>query len=344
MAQAAGSVSPDVPVLPRLSSLPEVSFRTYQGERDLPALVELLRAADEANGEEMVASLDRLRVRYGNMTRTDPTDDVVLGFAHGRLIAHSLIEWADTAYGERHFNSLGDIHPAWRRRGIGSAMAIRNEARLFELAAGQEFEGTPVLTTWMQDQDVGAIELARQRGYRRVRVYHHMLRPTLADIQVPALPAGLEVRPLTRELLPAYWTAMCEAFRDHFGAWDESPSAYRAWADSPLFDLGLQVVAFDGAEIAGGIHAAIDPVENREHGYFRGWTEPIFTRRPWRRRGLAAALLGRTLLALRERGMDGAQLHVDAENSNQALTLYERHGFHVTRSSSEWHKPMVLAG
>lgn len=330
------------PLLPDHPSIPGLSFRTYRGEADLPALVELLRAADEANGEEMVVSLDRLRVRYANMTRVDPARDVVLAFVGDRLVAHSLIEWADTAYGERHFNSLGDVHPDWRRRGIGSAMAIRNESRLLEIAAGQEFDGTPLLTTWFQDRDVGAAELARKRGYRPVRIYHHMLRPTLDDIDIPPLPPGLEVRPLTHDRLPAYWAALCEAFRDHFGAWDDSASAYHAWVDSPLFDLDLQIVAFDGAEIAGGIHAAIDPVENRERGYRRGWTEPIFTRGPWRRRGLASALLGRTLAALRARGMDGAQLHVDAENANQALALYEQHGFRVTRSSSEWHKPMEL--
>jgi len=329
---------PPLPVPP--ARLPGLTFRTFRGETDLPALVELIRAADEANGEEMVVSLDRLRVRYANMTRIDPSRDVVLGFVGERLVAHSLIEWADTAYGERHFNSLGDVHPDWRRRGIGTAMAKRNEARLVELAAGQVFEGTPVLTTWFQDGDIGAAALARARGYQRVRVYHHMLRPSLDDIDVPPVPSGIEVRPLTRDLLPAYWDALCEAFRDHFGAWDDSASAYQSWVDSPLFDLRLQIVAFDGTEIAAGIHAAVDPVENHEHGYLRGWTEPIFTRRPWRRRGLASALLGRTLLALREQGMEGAQLHVDAENAHAAMSLYERHRFRVTRSSSEWHKAM----
>ncbi len=220
-------------------------------------------------------------------------------------------------------------------------MAIRNEARLLELATEQTFEGRPVLTTWFQDRDVGAARAGPRSRLSSVfgSTTTCCARP-LDDIEVPALPDGLEVRPLERDELPAYWAAMCEAFRDHFGAWDDSPSAYQSWVDSPLFDLRLQIVAFEGADIAGGIHAAIDPVENREHGYRRGWTEPIFTRRPWRRRGLASALLGRALLALRDHGMQGAQLHVDAENPHAAMSLYERHGFRVTRSSSEWHKAM----
>ena len=64
----------------------------------------------------------------------------------------------------------------------------------------------------------------------------------------------------------------------------------------------------------------------------------------WRRRGLAYALLGRSLALLKERGMTSAQLGVDSENDNQALTLYERHRYEVDRSASEWHKPLELAG
>ena len=36
--------------------------------------------------------------------------------------------------------------------------------------------------------------------------------------------------------------------------------------------------------------------------------------------------------------MTSAQLGVDSENPNQALTLYERHRFEVVRSASQWHK------
>ncbi len=332
----------DAALLPTAPAVDRLWFRTYRHEADLAAIVGLLRAVDEANGQTMVASIDRLRTHYRNMTRVDPREDVVLAFVGDRLVAMSAIEWADTSYGERHFASQGAVHPEWRRQGIGGAMLERNEQRLRAIARSQSFKQTPLLTTWFHDGDIGARELARRRRYRHVRVFHHMVRPTMADVDVATLPSGLEVRPLTRTDLPAYWRALCESYRDHFGSWDDSESSYRAWVESPLFDLELQVVAFDGDEIAGAIHAAIDPHENREHGYLRGWVEPIFTRRRWRRRGLASALIGRTLVLLRDRGMTSAQLHVDAENANQALGLYERHGFRIGSSSSEWHKSLEL--
>ena len=153
---------------------------------------------------------------------------------------------------------------------------------------------------------------------------------------VPPLPDGLEVRPVTQADLPRIWDAMLEAFRDHHGGHDDSEAAFQRWTVDPVFDLSLVIIAFDGEEVAGGVQGWVDPDENEANGYRRGWTDPVFTRRPWRRRGLAHALLGRALLALRDRGMTSAQLGVDSENPYQALTLYERHRFKTVRTGSEW--------
>ena len=161
---------------------------------------------------------------------------------------------------------------------------------------------------------------------------------------MPPLPEGIEVRPVTREMLPQVWTAAAEAFRDHFGGHDFSEAARQRWLDDPLMDPELMVVAFDGDEAVAGVQGAIDPDENEANEYLCGWTDPVFTRRAWRRRGLAYALLGRALVLLKERGMTSAQLGVDSQNEHRALSPYERHRFEVDRSASEWHKPLELAG
>ena len=51
----------------------------------------------------------------------------------------------------------------------------------------------------------------------------------------------------------------------------------------------------------------------------RGYIAGVWTRRPYRRRGLARALLARVLVLLRERGMTSAYLGVDGLNPNQAV-------------------------
>ncbi len=326
--------------LPDAPPIPGLRFRAYAGEDDIPAMVEIANAFNEANGETERWSVEMLRTELRSPTHVRPEDGRVLAFVGQRLVAYSSIEYADTTGGERHYSSLGYLHPAWRRRGLGGAMMAHSEGRLRDLAEREAFDGPRKLITWFDDANLGGPELGRQRGYQKVRVYHHMTRPEMGDIDVPPLPDGLEVRPVTRDMLPQVWAAASEAFRDHFGGHDFSPQAYTRWAEDPLMDPDLLVVAFDGDEMAAGVQGGIDSDENEANRYLRGWTDPVFTRRAWRRRGLAYALLGRSLQQLKERGMTSAQLGVDSANENSALTLYQRHRYGVDRSASEWHKPL----
>lgn len=328
--------------LPGAPAIEGLRFRFYAGEDDIPAMVEVANAFNEANGEKERWSVDMMRSDFRTPTHIAPEEGVLLGFVGDRLAVFSSIEYSDTSDGERHYRSLGNLHPEFRRRGLGRALMAFNEELLGGLAAREPYPGPCKLITWLDDPNAGGIELARQRGYRKVRVYHHMTRPDMEDIDVPPLPAGISVRPVTREMLPQVWAAAAEAFRDHFGGHDFSEAARQRWLDDPLMDPELLVVAFDGDEAVAGVQGAIDHDENEANGYLCGWTDPIFTRRAWRRRGLAYALLGRALVLLKSRGMTSAQLGVDSENEHRALSLYERHRFEVDRSASEWHKPLEM--
>jgi ribosomal protein S18 acetylase RimI-like enzyme len=71
-----------------------------------------------------------------------------------------------------------------------------------------------------------------------------------------------------------------------------------------------------------------------------GWLDSVATRRPWRGRGLAGALIVRSMAALRDRGMTEAGLGVDAENPSGALRLYERFGFRRIRTWTFYQRPL----
>lgn len=328
--------------LERAPAIPGLRFRAYRDERDVAPVVEVYNAANLANGLTEVCTVAAMRNELGHLSHIDPREDFLLAFVGDRLTAVSRIGWADTTDGVRYYHSDGHVHPEWRRRGIGSAMLARNEARITEIAAGHDLREQPRLISWVEDGDPGALALFSGNGYARARVFHHMVRPDLDDIWLPPVPHGLEVRAVEPAQLERLWAALTEAFRDHHGGHDASAEAMRRWSGDPNFDLGLVVVAFEREEIAAGVHGRIDALENEAQGYRRGWADPIFTRRPWRRRGLASALLGLALVRLRERGMTSAQLDVDAQNPNAASSLYRRHGFEVDRSSSEWHKPFSV--
>ena len=162
----------------------------------------------------------------------------------------------------------------------------------------------------------GTTTLLRGEGYAATRWFFEMTRPTLDDLPEAPLPPGLEVRPvLTEEQAVAVMLAEDEAFRDHWGHRPESDADRRRWLDDPRQDLSLWQVAYAGAEVAGVVFPLVDAAENERFG-----------RRPWRRRGVARALIVGALLALRQRGLTSAVLGVDADNPTGALGLYETVG------------------
>ena len=142
-----------------------------------------------------------------------------------------------------------------------------------------------------------------------------------------------------RTAMRRVFDADVEAFRDHFGWTEGSDAKFAEFVEDPDLDPALWLVAFDGDEVAGavlnGIHVDAD-------GAVSGWLDSIFTRRPWRRRGLARALIARSLVLLRDRGLDAASLGVDLTNPHQALALYESCGFRMI--SSAHRLPQAPAG
>ncbi len=93
-------------------------------------------------------------------------------------------------------------------------------------------------------------------------------------------------------------------------------------------------------EIAGQERTIINKPENEHYNRLRGYTEMISVRRPYRRRGLARALIAESLRVLKERGMAESALMVDTESLTGATRIYEECGFQVASFSIAYRKPL----
>ena len=323
-----------------------VRLRPYAGEADIEAIVALENAEMDADGIPGRTSVGERRAEYAHANdHFDASVDVVVAEADGRPVAFAKMDWVDTTDGElREYRLHGIVHPDWRRRGIGTMLLAHNERHARERAASLPTERPLAYGVYASDRQPARIALIERAGYERARWFFDMVRPSLDDVPEVPMPDGLEVRPITPDLVRRVWDADVEAFKDHWGGFDSSEEALQRYADAPEFDPSLWVVAFDGDEIAGGVINTIYPEENEALGVKRGWLDSVFTRRQWRRRGLARALIARSLLALRERGMTSAIRGVDADNPTGALGLYESVGFEVTERYHAWRKPMETPG
>ena len=304
-----------------------------------------MNAENQADSIEERESVEDERARLSHISdQFDPGRDIVIGELDGRVVAVAGQDWIDTRDGaHRAYRLWGAVEPELRGRGIGRAMLAENERRAMALAATQVTDRPRVLYGFAADGRPGARLLARA-GYAVERWFLDMVRPSLDDLpDAPPLPERLELRPVTPDLYATVWRANREAFRDHWGGSDESEAAMRRFLESPGADPGLWLIAFDGDEVAGGIFNGIYPEQDEMLGLKRGWLDSVFTRRAWRRRGLASALIVRSLHLLRERGMTSAALGVDADNPTGALGLYEEAGFRVHDRFTAWRKPMEMA-
>jgi ribosomal protein S18 acetylase RimI-like enzyme len=72
-----------------------------------------------------------------------------------------------------------------------------------------------------------------------------------------------------------------------------------------------------------------------------GYTEFITVRRPWRRRGLARAMLARSMAVHKAQGMIQTALGVDTDNPSGALNLYQHMGYQVTGQETTYRKPLA---
>jgi len=317
-------------------------LRAYAGDSDIPAIVDIQNAENEADGIPERTSVGERAAEYRHVSEAfDSSRDLTLAELEGRPIGFANRDWVDTHDGHlREYRVGGAVHPDQRRRGIGQALLLENERLTRELAAAHQTDRQKVFGAFTGDQQAGSRALLAGSGYQEVRWFFDMLRPTLDDIPDLPLPQGLELRPVTPDLYRRVWQADQEAFRDHWGGHDASLAALQRFLDGPDTDPSLWLMAFDGEEIAGGVINGIYREENEALGVQRGWLDSVFTRRPWRRRGLARALIARSLVLLRARGVDDAMLGVDADNPTGALGLYESVGFGVKARYSAWRKPL----
>jgi mycothiol synthase len=335
-ASAAGLASDEIRIVP-----------SRDMESELPAMYRVRNAACEADGELESGTFEGMRAYYRTLVGFEPAKDLVIARIGERIGGYARAQALDSHEGDRWYEATCVVGPDVRRHGLGRRLLAWSERRRLAMAEADRLQGVALdrprwLTTVSQDGDSGAAVVLELAGYERFRQFHAMRRPDLDRIPDLPLPDGLDIRPIPNapDAVRSVIVADNEAFLDHFGSHDDVDGVYAMVIGDPDTDVSLWLVAYDGDEIAGGI---LNGIHADHDGTRVGWHDSIFTRRPWRRRGLARALIARSLRLLRERGVSSAALGVDAANPNQALHLYESCGFRVVSTSSAWRKPLPPA-
>lgn len=326
-------------------AIPGLIFRHFRGEEDYSKMVAVIAASAEADKIERVDTVEDVAHVYSHLVNCDPYQDMIFAEINNEVIAYSRGTWFQEENGPRIYVSLGFLVPAWRRKGIGSTMLHWAEKRLRTIADSHATIDMSFLDNSADIENVGLATMLEQNGYQPIRYGVQMVRPDLENIPDFPMPEGLEVRPVLPEHYRPIWEADTEAFRDHWGYAEPTEVDYQAWLENKIvFQPDLWQIAWDTDtnEVAGQVRTFINAAENEKYNRQRGYTEFISVRRPWRKQGLARALIVRSLRLQKERGMTESALNADSENISGATRVYEDCGFRVTKRSAIYRKPIKL--
>ena len=330
----------DIPDAPAIAGL---AFRHFRGAEDYPKMVAVIAASAEADKIERVDTVEDVANGYAHLVNCDPYQDMLFAEVNNEVIGYSRGFWRQEENGPRIYGSVGFLAPAWRQKGIGASMFRWIENRMRVIAESHAVEETSLLESFVTDGNIGLAALLEKNNYKPIRYMVDMVRPDLENIPDFPMPDGLEVRPVMPENYRAIWDADTEAFRDHWGYTEPTKEDYQAWLGNKIiFQPQLWQIAWDinTNEIAGQVRTFINTAENEKYNRKRGFTEFISVRRPWRKRGLARALIVRSLRLQKEQGMTESALGADSENISGATRVYEDCGFQVTKRNTIYRKPL----
>lgn len=324
-------------------AVPGLSFRHFRGPGDYPHMAAVVTASSEVDQTERVTSVEELARDYASLTNCDPYQDMIFAEINGEVVGYARGFWLNDETGTTLYLSVGFLMPAWRRRGIGLVMLRWIENRLRTISQGHPAERQKVFQVYVHQHQVGLAAMLDREGYQPVRYIWEMVRPTLDDIPDYPLPEGFEVRPVVPEHYRAIWDAMLEASRDEWGYIEPTEEDYQKWQENKTyFQPHLWQIAWDTAtnQVAGQVLTFIHHAQNEQYNRKRGYTESISVGEPWRKRGLARALIARSLQVQKQEGMTESALGVDSQNPYGASRVYQDCGFRTVKQGAYYRKPV----
>lgn len=303
-------------------------------------MIAVINGCREADQFEQTTTVEDMARFFRHLVNCDPYTDVTFAEVHGKVIGYARVWWEERK-DARIYAHFALVIPEWRGKGITRSMLLYSEKRLREKAADHP-EGERIYQSWADDTEIQWSSLLLREHYQPARYFFFMVRSLSDPIPDVPLPEGVEIRPVQPEHYWPVWRAANEALQDHWGGSDLNDEEFKEWMETPSFDPSMWVVAWDTTidHIAGVVLSRINEEENKEYNRTRAYMGPIGVRRPYRRQGLASALLARSFKILKAHGMIEVALGVDSENITGAVQLYEKMGFRSVKQSATYRKPM----
>lgn len=235
------------------------------------------------------------------------------------------------------------VDPAFEGLGVGTALMDWADRRLQRTLSRVPDDVRVVYRSAAVSTHAPTKALFQSRGMTFVRSFWHMMiefDEFDAPLPAPVWPEGIKLSSFAeRDDLRAIVRADDEAFSDHWGyvpqPEEQLVQEFEEWiASDSSFDPSIWFLAMDGEEIAGICLCTRSRAEYPD----AAWVRALAVRKPWRRRGLALAMLHHAFNFFYREGKKGVGLGVDSANLTGATRLYEKAGMSVVKQHDAYEK------
>jgi mycothiol synthase len=317
----------------RDSDLPEGFAIRRASAEDARAIAELINAVTLAEIGLPWTSTEEVRDQLTVPGRDPALAPAVVVESGGAIVGHLELERSDEPF-EMHV--LAFVHPRLWGRGL-SAFLIRRAEEVSRVSAAPARPGIRVFVSRFTANRPAA-RLFVALGYERARTFWMMQIRFEEPPPDPVVPDGIAIRTFRPGLDDAEThAALAEAFVDHWGSAFPSFDEWRhreIRGEGSGFDPTLWFLATEGEEVVGAACCRASSPRSVETAQ----VSEVAVRRPWRRRGVALALLHTAFAEFHRREIRAAELAVDALNPTGATALYERAGMTEALSWEVWEK------
>ena len=194
---------------------------------------------------------------------------------------------------------------------------------------------------WLYKSQQEAADRFLRRGFDPVRHWWEMER-SLGESVAAVGEEGFSILAWADEYGPATRAVHNAAFQDH---WGSVPMGEDAWQtrmlESPGFRPDLSFVAVADDRIVGYAYNEVYEEDWEAAGQSESWIGALGVLREWRKRGIATALLTRSMQAMKDGGLEAAMIGVDSSSPSGAQHLYQSVGFRTKTMGTTWQKEIV---
>ncbi len=323
--------------LPVPDSTDEVVWRPATAE-DIDAIFDCARDIDVAEHPHYVTTREEIAEDLGHSYVDLERDSIIALDSDGRVLAYGLAILGPSQDTLVRSILTGGVRPSARGRQLGRVLLAWQEGRALQQFAGSDKQLPGWMIVWTFEKAAATVRLAERAGFRIER-YFLELRRDLSEPVMPQTIDGIDIVPFDTSRSDAVRLARNDAFRDHWGSQPTTVENWNEMVGRSTFrpDLSFLAIA-PGGDIAGFVLSEVKVEDFEPQGFSSAYIDLVGVPRAYRRRGIAPAMLTRTLEAISAAGLEKAVLDVDAESPTGALGLYTQLGFTEANRSMQLNK------